>query len=248
MALDTQEIIELPTIEIIQTPYFYKQLNRNNKLLTYDEENPQLYKLYLLMENTPIQYEDDYHNVVYGKDDDGNEIAELTKDNLDKITKDSVTFEKLLYYKDKDNKEQLSDSHNVYLRCPAIFDDTIIKDNNGNVTTDRRGLLKLGLDYVNEVRYDNNNNPFRIQGYCKFDNQYSINSYFKQFSKNAKIQKDGDYDAYFNIRGWIITDATNDFILFYGLYDTPVEVSHELIVDSNSFKEWFDIGLSCKVN
>ena len=42
MALDTQEIIELPTIEIIQTPYFYKQLNRNNKLLTHDENNPQL--------------------------------------------------------------------------------------------------------------------------------------------------------------------------------------------------------------
>lgn len=89
----------LPMINITLSPYFYRQLNKNNKVYEYEDTEHQ-YSVRLLKGNPPVRFLDELGREVYGKDSEGNVIADLSNvDELNKVSKGD-DGEYILYYKE----------------------------------------------------------------------------------------------------------------------------------------------------
>lgn len=89
----------LPMINITLSPYFYRQLNKNNKVYEYEDTEHQ-YSVRLLKGNPPVRFLDELGREVYGKDSEGNVISDLSNvDELNKVSKGD-DGEYILYYKE----------------------------------------------------------------------------------------------------------------------------------------------------
>lgn len=89
----------LPMINITLSPYFYRQLNKNNKVYEYEDTEHQ-YSVRLLKGNPPVRFLDELGREVYGKDSEGNVITDLGNvDELNKVSKGD-DGEYILYYKE----------------------------------------------------------------------------------------------------------------------------------------------------
>ena len=89
----------LPMINITLSPYFYRQLNKNNKVYEYEDTEHQ-YSVRLLKGNPPVRFLDELGREVYGKDSEGNVITDLSNvDELNKVSKGD-DGEYILYYKE----------------------------------------------------------------------------------------------------------------------------------------------------
>lgn len=89
----------LPMINITLSPYFYRQLNKNNKVYEYEDTEHQ-YSVRLLKGNPPVRFLDELGREVYGKDSEGNVIVDLSNvDELNKVSKGD-DGEYILYYKE----------------------------------------------------------------------------------------------------------------------------------------------------
>ena len=152
----------LPMINITLSPYFYRQLNKNNKVYEYEDTEHQ-YSVRLLKGNPPVRFLDELGREVYGKDSEGNVIADLSNvDELNKVSKGD-DGEYILYYKEtiftlNDAKtgytityKEHSDEYKTFskvLDCSKILQEgyspvTITNKNSSSITdsnTDRTGI------------------------------------------------------------------------------------------------------------
>lgn len=164
----------LPMMNITLSPYFYRQLNKNNKLYEYEDTEHQ-YSVRLLKPDVPVKFLDELGREVYGKDSEGNVISDL--DNVDELSKVSKgeDGEYILYY--KETIFTLNDEHTAYtetyvehvdeyktfdkvLDCSKILQEgnkvetkiniTGIDSNNGELTGTQSSLVTVRKGIANE--------------------------------------------------------------------------------------------------
>lgn len=271
--------VYLPKMNVLLSPFFYRQLNRNNKIISYNNSTSNYFKVALLRKGAPIKYVDNLCRVVYGKDHDGNEITDLsTKDNLDKIVKDKGG-EYILYYKEPHYKlnsdntgydvtyvEKVDDYHTF----TRVIDDSkfvhqqyMDKEHTTNANNivdpshkyisrnpdDKEGILLNDADsYFYPDFNDDNDNPFYLNIYCDNVSDSNMIINVEQYSQDLKlVGDDGDKDSPIFIDGFIVYDASNKFLICYGLFDETQEISGFLNIEDFNFKELLNINLTCKV-
>ena len=92
--------VYLPKMDLLLSPFFYRQLNNNNKIFSHNSSvQPCFYKVRLLKPEPPVVFVDDLCREVYGKDESGNIISKLDDETeLSKVVRDKAG-ELVLYYK-----------------------------------------------------------------------------------------------------------------------------------------------------
>ena len=267
----------LPMINITLSPYFYRQLNKNNKVYEYEDTEHQ-YSVRLLKGNPPVRFLDELGREVYGKDSEGNVIADLSNvDELNKVSKGD-DGEYILYYKEtiftlNDAKtgytityKEHSDEYKTFskvLDCSKILQEgyspvTITNKNSSSITgsnTVRKGIENEGIlkedisEYVYDEFKDKDNNKFTLNGIFSMITDSNINLKMKQSSKDMKlVGEDGDEDAHMDIGGIIVYDPDNNFMLCYALFDTSQNVSGSMNIENYDYREWLNIDYTCRIS
>ena len=267
----------LPMINITLSPYFYRQLNKNNKVYEYEDTEHQ-YSVRLLKGNPPVRFLDELGREVYGKDSEGNVIADLSNvDELNKVSKGD-DGEYILYYKEtiftlNDAKtgytityKEHSDEYKTFskvLDCSKILQEgyspvTITNKNSSSISdsiTVRKVIeieciLKEDIsEYVYDEFKDKDNNKFTLNGIFSMITDSNINLKMKQSSKDMKlVGEDGDEDAHMDIGGIIVYDPDNNFMLCYALFDTSQNVSGSMNIENYDYREWLNIDYTCRIS
>ena len=267
----------LPMINITLSPYFYRQLNKNNKVYEYEDTEHQ-YSVRLLKGNPPVRFLDELGREVYGKDSEGNVIVDLSNvDELNKVSKGD-DGEYILYYKEtiftlNDAKtgytityKEHSDEYKTFskvLDCSKILQEgyspvTITNKNSSSITgfnTVRKGIENEGIlkedisEYVYDEFKDKDNNKFTLNGIFSMITDSNINLKMKQSSKDMKlVGEDGDEDAHMDIGGIIVYDPDNNFMLCYALFDTSQNVSGSMNIENYDYREWLNIDYTCRIS
>ena len=267
----------LPMINITLSPYFYRQLNKNNKVYEYEDTEHQ-YSVRLLKGNPPVRFLDELGREVYGKDSEGNVITDLSNvDELNKVSKGD-DGEYILYYKEtiftlNDAKtgytityKEHSDEYKTFskvLDCSKILQEgyspvTITNKNSSSITgsnTVRKGIENEGIlkedisEYVYDEFKDKDNNKFTLNGIFSMITDSNINLKMKQSSKDMKlVGEDGDEDAHMDIGGIIVYDPDNNFMLCYALFDTSQNVSGSMNIENYDYREWLNIDYTCRIS
>lgn len=267
----------LPMINITLSPYFYRQLNKNNKVYEYEDTEHQ-YSVRLLKGNPPVRFLDELGREVYGKDSEGNVIADLSNvDELNKVSKGD-DGEYILYYKETiftlndaktgytiTYKEHLDEykTFSKVLDCSKILQEgyspvTITNKNSSSITgsnTVRKGIENEGIlkedisEYVYDEFKDKDNNKFTLNGIFSMITDSNINLKMKQSSKDMKlVGEDGDEDAHMDIGGIIVYDPDNNFMLCYALFDTSQNVSGSMNIENYDYREWLNIDYTCRIS
>ena len=267
----------LPMINITLSPYFYRQLNKNNKVYEYEDTEHQ-YSVRLLKGNPPVRFLDELGREVYGKDSEGNVITDLSNvDELNKVSKGD-DGEYILYYKEtiftlNDAKtgytityKEHSDEYKTFskvLDCSKILQEgyspvTITNKNSSSITgsnTVRKGIENEGIlkedisEYVYDEFKDKDNNKFTLNGIFSMITDSNINLKMKQSSKDMKlVGEDGDEDAHMAIGVIIVYDPDNNFMLCYALFDTSQNVSGSMNIENYDYREWLNIDYTCRIS
>ena len=256
-------------INITLSPYFYRQLNKNNKVYEYEDTEHQ-YSVRLLKGNPPVRFLDELGREVYGKDSEGNVIADLSNvDELNKVSKGD-DGEYILYYKEtiftlNDAKtgytityKEHSDEYKTFskvLDCSKILQEgyspiTITDSNTVRKGIKNEGILKEDIsEYVYDEFKDKDNNKFTLNGIFSMITDSNINLKMKQSSKDMKlVGEDGDEDAHMDIGGIIVYDPDNNFMLCYALFDTSQNVSGSMNIENYDYREWLNIDYTCRIS
>lgn len=262
----------LPMMNITLSPYFYRQLNKNNKLYEYEDTEHQ-YSVRLLKPDVPVKFLDELGREVYGKDSEGNVISDLDDvDELSKVSK-GEDGEYILYY--KETIFTLNDEHTAYtetyvehvdeyktfdkvLDCSKILQEGNAVEIGGDESTEtyvRKGIANEGLlkedisSYVYDEFKDKDGATFTLNGLFSMNTDANLNLLMKQSSKDMKIVgEDGDEDAHIDIAGIIVYDPSNMFMLCYALFDDNQKVSGTMNIEDYDYKEWLNMDYTCRIS